>query len=161
MFVEFDTLQESSRVWIYQANREFKQSEFDNISIILHKFVSNWKRHGENLRASFKLKYNKFIILAVDESYNDVSGCSIDSSVQIIREIQNEFNIDLLNKMIVSFKDGENINTVSLKEFKEFARMHKIDNNTVVFNNLINSKAEFENDWEITAGKSWHKKFIE
>ena len=98
--------------------------------------------------------------LKIDENYNDVSGCSIDASVHIIKELQNEFQVDLLNKMNVSFKDGSNINTVSLKDFKEFAKQQKIKANTVVFNNMVISKTDFEHAWEVEASNSWHAKFL-
>ena len=160
MFIDFKLLPDTSRVWIYQADREFTELEAEQISEKLYAFVTHWKRHGDDLKASFKIEYNQFIILAVDENYNDVSGCSIDASVHIIKELQNEFEIDLLNKMIVSFKDGANINTVSLKDFKEYAKLQKIKADTVVFNNMIASKADFESAWEVEASKSWHAKFL-
>jgi len=80
--------------------------------------------------------------------------------VHIIRDLQNEFKVDLLDKMNVSFKDGTNINTVSLKDFKEFIKQQKINSNTVVFNNMVTSKADFELGWEVEAGNSWHNKFL-
>ena len=107
MLVEFNTLPDSSRVWVYQADREFSSKEVDQITEQLKMFASNWKRHGDDLKASFQIKYNQFIVLAVDEAYNDVSGCSIDASVHIIKKLQEQFQLDLLNKMNVTFKDGD------------------------------------------------------
>jgi len=160
MYVNFDLLPDTSRVWIYQADREFNELEIDQISNKLYTFVTNWKRHGDDLQASFKIEYNQFIVLSVNEMYNDVSGCSIDASVHIIKDLENEFGLDLLNKMNISFKDGININTVSLKDFKEYVKQNKITANTVVFNNMINSKADFKSLWEVEASKSWHAKFL-
>ncbi len=160
MLVDFNSLPDTSRVWIYQADREFTQDEAARISEKLNIFVANWKRHGDDLKASFQIKYNQFIVLGVDENYNDVSGCSIDASVHIIKELQKEFEVDLLNKMIVSFKDGDNVNTVSLKAFKAYAKLEKINADTVVFNNMITSKGDFETAWEVEASKSWHAKFL-
>lgn len=160
MFVDFELLADTSRVWIYQSDREFTENEEEQISKKLVNFVSNWKRHGDDLQASFKIEYNQFIVLSVDENYNDVSGCSIDASVHIVKELEKEFGLDLLNKMNVSFKDGQNINTVSLKAFKEYIKLQKINGDTVVFNNMINSKADFKSAWEVEASKSWHAKFL-
>jgi hypothetical protein len=160
MLVDFNTLPNSSRVWVYQADREFSSTEVDQITQQLITFVNNWKRHGEDLKASFQVKYNQFIILSVDEDYNDVSGCSIDASVHIIKQLQQQFEVDLLNKMNVTFKDGDNINTVSLKEFKEYVKQDKIKPSTVVFNNMIASKADLASSWEVEANKSWHAKFL-
>lgn len=160
MYVDFNSLPDTARVWIYQSHRGLKPEEVTRIDSILKEFVGSWKRHGEDLKASFQVSYDQFIVLAVDESHNDVSGCSIDASVNVIKHLENELQIDLLNKMNVSFKDGENINTVSLKEFKDYARQQKINANTVVFNNLVTSKREFESSWEVEAGKSWHAKYL-
>lgn len=160
MLVDFNTLPDTSRVWVYQADKEFSSSEVDQIKQQLNTFVNNWKRHGEGLKASFQVKYNQFIILAVDEDYNDVSGCSIDASVHIIKQLQQQFEVDLLNKMNVTFKDGDNINTVSLKKFKEYVKQDKIKPSTVVFNNMITSKSDLSNAWEVEANKSWHAKFL-
>ncbi|RPE00060.1 ABC transporter ATPase [Aureibaculum marinum] len=160
MYVPFDTLADTSRVWVYQADRTMSKQEVEQISDYLKNFVNNWKRHGDDLTASFKIEYNQFIILAVDENENEVSGCSIDSSVHTIKEIEKTFDVDLLDKMKVSFKDGTNINTVSLNDFKKYASMNKINANTTVFNNMVNSKADLMSNWEIEAGKSWHAKFL-
>jgi len=161
MFVDFDTLADSSRVWVYQADRTLTHTEVDQISEYLRNFVNNWKRHGDDLTASFKIEYDQFIVLAVDENVNEVSGCSIDSSVHIIKEIEKAFDIDLLNKMKVSFKDGTNINTVTLSDFKKYAAANKINANTIVFNNMINSKGDLQSAWEVAASKSWHAKFLD
>jgi len=160
MLVDFNTLPDSSRIWIYQADRSFTDDEMQDIEANLTSFVENWKRHGDNLKASFLIKYKQFIVLAVDENYNDVSGCSIDASVHIIQRLQQQLNVDLLNKLKVTFKDGDNVNTVSMAAFKEYVKLKKITSKTLVFNNLINSKSEFETNWEVEAGQSWHAKFL-
>jgi len=160
MYVDFSLLPDTSRVWVYQADRRLTDQEVLEIKEQLIPFIQHWKRHGEDLKASFKIEYNQFIILAVDENYTNVSGCSIDASVHIIQELQKKFEIDLLNKMNVTFKDGDNVNIISLSAFKEFAKQDKITANTLVFNNMINSKAELAASWEVEAGASWHAKFL-
>jgi len=160
MFVDFNDLPESSRVWVYQADRTFTNAERTTIEEKLQIFVEQWKRHGDDLKASFLIKYNQFIVLAVDENFNDVSGCSIDASVHIIQQLQQDLNVDLLNKMNITFKDGDNINTVSMAEFKTYAKLDKITPDTLVFNNMIASKAQLNDAWEVKAGNSWHAKFL-
>tara|TARA_R110002073_G_scaffold40547_1_gene114866 strand:- start:71256 stop:71741 length:486 start_codon:yes stop_codon:yes gene_type:complete len=160
MFVDFKLLPDTSRVWVYQADRKFTDIELDEITSQLKSFVANWQRHGENLKASFEIKYKQFIVLGVDENFNDVSGCSIDASVHIIQQLQKQFEVDLLNKMNITFKDGNTINTVSLKQFKEYVQLNKIKPTTVVFNNMITSKADLNTVWEVEASKSWHAKFL-
>ena len=99
-------------------------------------------------------------MLLVDEKYNDVSGCSIDASVNLMKQLENHFEIDLTNKLNISFKDNVNVNIVSLSDFQNYVKQEKITSNTVVFNNMVTTKEEFENNWEVTAAKSWHKRFL-
>ncbi|MDJ0645440.1 MAG: ABC transporter ATPase [Flavobacteriaceae bacterium] len=160
MFVDFKDLSDNSRVWIYQSGRQFTSEEIKKVSERLQEFIRGWKAHGADLKASFQIKYNQFIILAVDENHGGATGCSIDASVHTIQELEKELDVDLMNKMKVSFKDGENINTVSMQHFKEFAKQDKIKADTLVFNNMVTSKAEFESAWEVAASQSWHARFL-
>ena len=160
MLVNFDSLEDTSKIWIYQSNRAFSENEVTEISRNLESFIETWKGHGNDLKAAYQIKYNQFIIIAVDHNYNEISGCSIDESMYLIRQFEQKFAIDLTNKLNISFKDNSNINVVSLAEFQNFAKQQKITSNTVVFNNTINNKADFKSLWEVTADKSWHKRFL-
>lgn len=160
MIIHFDALPQDARVWIYQSNREFSDREVVQISERIETFMATWKRHGEDLKSSYVIKYKQFIVLGVDENFNSVSGCSIDSSVHFIQELEKEFNVDLMNKMKTAFRTGENINIVSLSDFQKFVKENKITVETIVFNNMVQSKAEFDTNWEISANKSWHKRFF-
>lgn len=160
MLVSFDSLEDTSRIWIYQSNRSFSNDEVQKISNKTELFIANWKRHGDELKASYLVKYNQFIIIAVDEDYNDISGCSIDASVNLMKQLEKEFGVDLTDKLNVSFKDQDNINIVSLADFQNYAKQHKITSSTVVFNNMVTMKADLIENWEVTADKSWHKRFL-
>jgi hypothetical protein len=160
MFTEYKNLPNNSRVWIYQADREFTHIEMDFIALKAEDFIKQWTRHGDDVKGSFTFKYNQFLVLAVDESFNSVSGCSIDSSVRFIQSIEKEFELDLMNKMNVTFKDNDTINLVKLVDFQRFAKEQKVNSETIVFNNMVATKADFENNWEIPAKESWHKRFL-
>ncbi|HEY9220113.1 MAG TPA: ABC transporter ATPase [Lutibacter sp.] len=160
MLVNFDSLEDASKIWIYQSNREFSEKEVAEISHNLENFIGAWKRHGDDLKASYQIKYNQFIVIAVDENYNEVSGCSIDASVNLIKQFEQKFGVDLTNKLNISFRDHSNINVVSMTDFQNYAKQQKITSNTVVFNNMLTNKADFEQNWEVTADKSWHKRFL-
>ncbi len=160
MFTEYKNLPNDSRVWVYQSNRAFSNKEVDYISTKAQQFINSWTRHGDNLKGSFTIKYNQFLVLAVDESFNNVSGCSIDSSVRFVQQLEQALEIDLMDKMNISFKDGDTINLVKLPDFQKFAKAQKITAETIVFNNMVDTKEDFENNWEIPAKQSWHKRFL-
>jgi len=160
MFTEYKNLPSNSRVWIYQSNREFTQKEIDFITEKATAFINNWTRHGDGLKGSFTIKYNQFLILAVDENFNNVSGCSIDVSVRFVQQLEQTLQLDLMDKMNITFKDGNNINLIKLSQFQEFVKSKKINAETIVFNNLVATKEDFENNWEVPAKQSWHNRFL-
>ncbi len=160
MFTEYANLPNNSRVWIYQSDSQFTQEDIEHISAKAILFIEQWTRHGDDLKGSFTIKYNQFLVLAVDEGFNNVSGCSIDSSVRFIQELEKELQLDLMNKMNVSFKDNENINIVKLADFQQFVKDKKVTSETIVFNNMVNTKEDFETKWEVPANESWHKRFL-
>lgn len=160
MLVPFENLPDSSRVWIYQANRSFTNEELEEIQSRLDQFVTQWTAHGADLQAGYLIKYKRFIILALDQQINAATGCSIDASVHFIQQLEREFNVDLLDKMNVSYKQGEFIAYKSLTDFRKMAKQKAVSPKTIVFNNLVNNKAEFLSDWEVPASESWHKRFL-
>jgi len=160
MLVNFDHLSDSSKIWIYQSNREFTVNEIHEINEMLNRFIGSWKRHGDDLKASYLIKYNQFIILAVDEDHNEVSGCSVDASAHVFKQIEQTYQVDLFNKLNTAFKDGENINIVSLADFQKYVKQQKINSKTIVFNNLIKTKKELSTAWEVDAENSWHNRYF-
>ncbi len=160
MLVNFESLDNSSKVWVYQADREFSSHEEDIISEKATIFIESWKRHGDDLKASFKIMYHQFIVLAVDENYNGISGCSIDASVNLMKQLEKAFELDLTNRLNISFRDGNNINVVKMADFQKFAKEGRITSETIVFNNMVTSKSDFESIWEVPAEQSWHKRFL-
>lgn len=160
MLVPFENLPDSSRVWIYQANRSFTTEELEEIQSRLDQFVTKWTAHGADLQAGYLIKYKRFIILALDQEMNAATGCSIDASVHFIQQLEQEYNVDLLDKMNVSYKQGEFIAYKNLSDFRKMAKEKAVSPKTIVFNNLVNNKAEFLSDWEVPASESWHKRFL-
>ena len=160
MYIPFESLPEESKIWIYQSNRKFSDDEVAVISSDLIIFLNQWSAHGVSLEASFLVKYNRFIILAVNQNIQNPTGCSIDASVQFIQNIEQKYQVDLLDKMNVTFKQGEFITHKTLLEFKKLAKDKSVSQNTIVFNNLVNTIEEFSENWEIPASDSWHGRFF-
>jgi hypothetical protein len=160
MLVEFTTLPEESRVWIYQANRSFTDEEITEIKSKLDEFIENWTAHGSNLQSGYEIKYKRFIIIALNQDLNKATGCSIDSSVHFIQQLEKDYNVDLMDKMNVSYKQGEFIAYKTLLDFKKMAKEKAVSKNTIVFNNLVNNITEYNENWEVPASESWHSRFL-
>lgn len=160
MMSDFKTLSENSRIWIYQSNRSLTEQEKESISKLIEDFLNNWNSHGVSLNSGFEIKYNRFIVIAQDQNVQSASGCSIDSMVNFIQKLEKQYNISLLDKLNVSYKQGDYIAYKSLKDFKKMVKDGAVSKNTIVFNNLVQTKLEYTNYWEVPAFESWHARFF-
>jgi hypothetical protein len=160
MLVEFETLPDTSRVWVYQASRSFNSDELTELKEAFNNFITDWTAHGQDLKAGYEMRYNRFIILALDQSVTSASGCSIDASVHFIQQLEKKYNVELLDKMNVSYKQGDFVAYKPLLDFKKMAKQKAVSKNTIVFNNLVTTKGEYLEHWEIPASESWHNRFM-
>ncbi|MCZ4319808.1 ABC transporter ATPase [Aequorivita viscosa] len=160
MLTEFKNLPDDSRVWIYQANRKLSDAEVAEITELTNDFLTKWTAHGAELEAALEIKYNRFIVIGLNQANASASGCSIDTSVHFIQSLQEKFDVDFLDKMNVTFYSGEYIAYKPLADFRKMAKDKSVSKNTVVFNNLVNTKAEYLENWEVPAHESWHNRFL-
>ncbi len=160
MLVPFNTLPETARIWIYQCNRSFSADELAEIVQEMGQFIEGWTAHGGNLQAGFEIRYNRFIVIALDQTLNAATGCSIDASVNFIQGLEKRYQVELLDKMNVTYKQGEYVAYKPLVDFKKMAKEKAVSHNTIVFNNLVTNKGEYEEHWEVPAAESWHGRFM-
>jgi len=160
MLTDFNNLPDDSRIWIYQSNRKLSDTEIAEIEGKTAPFLEQWTAHGTDLEAGFEIKYGRFIVIGLNQTNASASGCSIDASVRFIQSLEKEYEIDLLDKMNVTFYSGDYIAHKPLIEFKKMAKARSVSKNTIVFNNLVNTKAEYLENWEIPAKESWHNRFL-
>ena len=146
------------RIWIYQADRQLTDTEKIHILDKLKGFTSQWKAHGKALAAKAEIRYNRFVILMVDDEVEQPSGCSIDRSVHLLKEIEAETNLSLFDRMQIAYHSKAGIEAVSRDEFEQLIAEGKVTGETIVFNNLITSYSELETHWEIPLKDSWHAK---
>ena len=160
MLTDFKNLPDDSRIWIYQANRKLSDAEVAEITKLTEDFLTKWTAHGAELEASLEIKYNRFIVLGLNQANASASGCSIDASVHFIQSLQEKFDVDLLDKMNVTFYSGDYIAYKPLADFRKMAKEKSVSKNTIVFNNLVNTKLEYLENWEVPAIESWHNRFL-
>ncbi|MDN3668738.1 hypothetical protein QWY93_05290 [Echinicola jeungdonensis] len=160
MYLPFEQMPESSRVWVYQANRPFTPEESNFIENRLTAFCNEWTTHGDLMPTSFDIKYNQVIVLSVDESQIGASGCSIDSSVQALREIETALEINLLDKGKISFIEKDQITQSSLGKIKDHIDSGHLTEETPVLNPIISTKEDLKSKWVIPAKQSWLNKYF-
>ena len=155
MLVPFNQLPDTARVWVYQSSRAFNEDEVKLIRKDSESFIESWTAHQANLKAGVEVFHNRFVVIAVDENYNDASGCSIDKKVNFMKQLGSQLQTDFFNRMEIAFIDHGVIKTESMHNLVKIMKNGKLDNDTIIFNNLVSTKAELNSSWKIPASTSW------
>jgi hypothetical protein len=160
MYTGFEKLNKSSKVWVFQSSFEIPESLLDNISNDSKDFLNQLNSHGNSLKGSFKLIYNHFLVIAVENIENEISGCSIDTITRFIKNLELIYNLSFFDRLIVKYKEHNNIKSTSLHEFKSICKTKKISDKITVFNNLVKNIDELDNIWETSIQNTWLKRFL-
>jgi len=166
MLVELSTILPSdfhpqSKVWIYQSNRIFSMSEVFQVESILEEFTNRWKSHGAPVKGFGTIIYGQFIVLMADESFTTVGGCSTDSSIHIIKEIEQRFHVSMFSRELLAFWVKNRVQTIPYTQVADALENNLLTPDTLYFNNLVNNKASMEKEWLQPIKESWlAKKYI-
>lgn len=147
---------ENSRVWIYQSDKELTAEQTQKLQQQLNNFTENWTAHNHQLKAAAMVKYNRFIMLLVDESQAGATGCSIDKSVHLMKQLEQEYHINLFDRFNLAYRTDSGIASAPRAQFEELIKSGVIDENTIVFNNMVQTLADLQTKWEVPLNDSWH-----
>lgn len=151
---------DESRVWIYQSSRLFLLSEVFKIEKLLEDFVEKWQSHGTPVKGYANLFYGQFIVIMADESAAGVSGCSTDSSVRVIKTIEQQFNVQMFDRQHLAFLIKDKVQLLPLSQLQYAADNNFITAETPYFNNTVLTKKELVDNWIMPIEKSWLVKRI-
>jgi hypothetical protein len=161
MFVDFEQMPAHARVWVYQANRTLDKKTQKVILDNLKNFIQEWDAHGKTLKGSAILLYNLFLILAVDEEYNQASGCSIDKSVHYLKQLGEHVDVDFFDRSKQAFVQNGGIVLENFRNLKTHISAGMIEKETLTFNNAVTTVGEMKSDWQVPAGDSWLAKYFQ
>ncbi|OQP65599.1 hypothetical protein [Niastella populi] len=149
-----------SRVWVYQSSRLFMLSEALHIEDLLNNFVANWNSHGAPVKGYGNLFFGQFIVLMADERATGVSGCSTDSSVRLIKQIEELFKVNMFDRTTLAFLLKDKVQMLPLAQLQYAIDNSFITPDTIYFNNLVQTKDELENKWLVPVKESWLAKRV-
>jgi len=161
MLIEFNKISSQSPIWIFQANKIFDLSLIKKIEEDTINFLNSWTSHNVEIKSSFKIVHNLFLIISVESDFSRPSGCSIDKLTNFIKEINKLYDIDFLDRLNISYRHENMIKVVNIVQFKKLILDGLISKDTIVFNNTIRNKGELNKNWETKAHNSWHKKYFD
>ena len=150
----------TSRVWIYQSNRAFNDNEAAEIKQHISHFAQQWISHNQQLKAYGDLLHHQFLVLMVDESIAGASGCSIDKSVHFMKAIEEKYGVNLFDRLQFAYMADDRVLTASKTAFKTRYQNGEINDNTLVFDNLVDNKADFDRNWLKPLKESWHFRMV-
>ena len=149
---------DNAKVFVFQANKFISPEGVEVIKEKMDQFIEDWTVHGKNLKATYQIVEPLFIVVAVDESLAELSGCSKDALTKEIKAIGDELGVDFFDRLMVAYHPSEEeIALVDLGAFKKLIQKDEITQNTIVYNNLIETKADLKHKWQIPVKDSWHK----
>ena len=158
--MEYLTYPDNAKAWVYQSNRILDEDEVNYLKVQLDDFVSSWESHGNLLKATFEIFNNLFVVFFVDEEGDTMCGRAQDASVKLMKQLAEELEVDFLDRMVQSYKKGEQVKVVHMNDFPKLLADKEISEDTIVFNNMVTTKIDFDNNWEVPLKKSWHKQFL-
>ncbi|MFI5149105.1 MAG: ABC transporter ATPase [Bacteroidia bacterium] len=156
----FDRLRPESRIWIFQSRTTLTSEILAGIAERARAFIAQWKSHGADVAAGFTLAYNHFLIVALDEAVTSAGGCSIDTLLKFVQGLEKEFGLSLLDRMNIAWEQDGQVHTAGMGAFEELLDTGKLSGQTLVFNNLVKTKADLIGNWKIPLLKSWHSRLM-
>lgn len=160
MLVDIENLPPSTRVWVYQADKDLDAGQQHIISKDLTDFCARWEAHGQGLASNFEIRNQRFVLLYVNEAARAASGCSIDGSVRVMKTLQQQLSIDFFDRTQVPFLLNEKIETISISTLKNAFADGSVSAHTTTFNTLATTKAEIDEQWLLATDKTWLAKYL-
>lgn len=158
--VSINTMPPNTRVWVYQADRKLGPEETALIKEATHQFISEWSAHGAPLTAGFGVFKSYFWVIAVDEADAAATGCSIDKSVNFVKEYGAKVGVDFFNRLNIATELNGHLELIPLNEFEILVKRGDINADTVVYDNTITTIGDFNNRWHTAAGNTWMSRYF-
>jgi hypothetical protein len=158
MYIPFESLPPHARVWIYQSDKLLTKDQQLIISEALRSFTAQWAVHGSPMDTSFQIIDDHFVVLAANDQ---ASGCSIDSSVRILRDLGERTGVDFFNRNLVGFQIDGKVRLVNLKELKSGLVQGNWSPKSVHYNNLVQTVNDLANGWKVPAKDTWLSRYFD
>jgi uncharacterized protein YhbP (UPF0306 family) len=160
MIVDFNNIPNWCKIWIFPSSRKFYDEEMTVLNELITLFLDNWSLEYHTINCAFEIKYNRFIILTADDTDHKLNLKAHNDIAAFILELENKFEVTLLDKINVCYKQGEFVQYKDLIEFKQLMKNNSVSAKTIVFDNMITTKEELEENWEINITDSWLGRFL-
>ncbi len=160
MIVDFNNIPDQAKIWIFPSSRKFYPQEIEGLQENISTFLNAWEDQNNSVICAYNLRYDRFIIITIDTTEISLSLKAHEDLTTFIQKLEKHYEIMLLDRMNVCYKQGDSVQYKDLKAFKKLIKDKAVSKKTVVFNNMINLKEELDYDWEINIMDSWLGRFV-
>ena len=160
MIIDFNSIPETAKIWVFPANRKFYAQELPEITAKIEQFLTDWENENQLISAAYVIKYDRFIIVTANDSEQSLSLESQDQLANFIQSLESSYGLILMDRINVCYKQGEFVQYKTLPDFKKMIKDKSVSQNTMVFNSMINLKEELEFGFEINIMDSWLGRFV-
>lgn len=150
----------NERIWIYTLSKELSNEQLVDFKNRCQNFVNGWTAHDVSLDASFDLYQNRLLIFKVNEDKYNASGCSIDKQLRFVKELEQAFSVELLNRLLVAYENNNKVEVVKAAQIKELLANNSITANTLVFDNTITESTQLTTQWKQPLQSTWLAKHL-
>lgn len=157
---EYKNFPENSKVWVYQSSRSLDEDDINFLKVRIDDFVSNWESHGSLLKADFDVLNNLFVVFFVDEQSDRMCGSAQDRKVRLMKDLEQELEVEFLNRMNLAYMKNNVATVFKMNDLGTLYEKGELTDNTIVFNNTITTKKEFDSVWKTPLKDSWHKQLV-
>lgn len=159
MYIPFQEMPAQARIWVYQASRSLQAQELDQIKQTLAQSCQVWEAHGAPLQASFEIKYNQVIIVAVNEAMNAASGCSIDASTRWFKDLGDALLVDFFSRDVAVVRN-EQMELFPLGQMKAAVEAGNLTRDDQIITPLLQTVQQYRDSWLSTAADSYLKRYF-
>lgn len=158
--LNFSDFSETARVWLYLADKRMTKDEAMELADSAEEFADNWQSHRKGVKATSLFIEDQVLVFLVEDSDTSIGGCSIDSSVNFVKELGSKYNVDFFNRMLCAYIGEEGLKVIPTNQINDSVDNGDLENETLVLNTIIKSRIELENDLFISLESSWYKRFV-
>lgn len=148
------------RIWIYTLSRQLEPAQLIDFTDRCRAFTGSWTAHDISLDASFELYHNRLLIFKVNEANYNASGCSIDKQLRFVKELEQVFSLELLNRLLVAYEKNNEVLVVKQSQIPDLLASKEIDEDTLIFNNTISQSTDLANNWKQPLRNTWLTKYL-
>ena len=162
MLAPLSSLPETSRIWIFAADRPLTAGEATELLAVLDPYLEQWKAHGAPVRAARELRDSHFLVIAADPEVTAPSGCSIDDMTRTMKTLGARFGVDFFAAMRVYHRaaTGE-VRVTDRATFRTLAATGAITPATTAFDLGLTTLADLRaGRFEQPVSASWHRALL-